>query len=176
MVPIAENGDQLVFELTNDKLNNGYYTIGYSPSLTWTGAINNQWDLPANWNLNRIPTPSDHVLVNTCVTCPALSNSVTIAGLKLNNGSSLNLQNNSIAVTGTSYLDGTRITSNIGALKTADFAEIKNSTFSGSITLEKTGGSINSCYGGNAFSPEVKILNLSNSNLEVASQASNVIQ
>jgi hypothetical protein len=58
----------------------------------------------------------------------------------------------------------------------ADFAELKNSEFLGSVTLAKTGGTNNNCYGGNTFSPELKILNSSNNNLEVATQESNIVQ
>lgn len=176
LVPTLENGDQLVFALTDAQLSNGYYTIGYAPSLIWTGALNEQWELPGNWNLNRVPTNAEHVFVNACTICPRLNSAVTIGGLQLNTGSALNLGSYNLSVSGTVFLNETKTASTQGVIKATDFAEIKNSIFTGSVTLEKTGGSDNHCYGGNTFSPELKIVNSSNSNWEVSSQSNNVVK
>jgi hypothetical protein len=175
LVPTIENDDQLAFNLVNSQLANGYYTIGYAASLLWTGAVNNQWDLSGNWNMNRLPTAMDFVHVNECTTCPVLNSSVTIAGLTLNNGSELALANFPLLISGSAYLSGTKLTSQEGLIKARDFAEMKNSTFRGSITLEKTGGGVNTCHGGNKFSTATHYVNASASSWEVAGQENNVV-
>jgi hypothetical protein len=176
LIPTLANEDQLTFSLTSTQLNNGYYTIAYSLSLNWTGAVSSQWDLPGNWDLNRIPTSTDHIFVNACTTCPVLSNSVSIAGIRLDNNSTLDLGNNTLSVSGSAYLYQTKMKSNQGRIQATDFAELKNSEFEGAITLEKTGGSNNSCYGGNIFSPELQVINSSSNALLVATQSENVIK
>ena len=40
-----------------------------------------------------------------------------------------------------------------GQIKASDYVQIKDSMFQGVLTLEKNGGGMNNCYGGNAFSP-----------------------
>ena len=103
-----------------------------------------------------------------------MNSSVNISGLELNGGH-INLKNNLLAVNGFTSFNEANVRSNQGKVQTADFAEIKNSEFHGSITLEKTGGTANSCYGGNTFSTEVKFTNSSGSSLEVASAVNNVV-
>ena len=176
LIPTLENNDQLAFSLSNMQLQTGYYTIAYSPVLIWTGSVSNGWNVAGNWNLNRIPTVSDHVYVDACTICPRLSNSVNIAALNLNPGSALDLQSNTLSVEGTTFLRETRIQSQDGIVKTIDFGEIKNSFFAGALALEKISGSDNSLYGGNTFSSDLKLLNSSESQLEVATQSNNIIK
>lgn len=175
LVPTIENNDQLAFNLVNSQLVNGYYTLGHAASLVWTGAVNSQWDLPGNWNMSRVPTANDFVHINECTVCPILNNSVTIAGLTLNNESELTLTNSTLSVSGAAYFSGAAMTSQDGQIKAADFAEMKNSTFKGSITFEKTGGGVNTCYGGNTISQELKFINGSLNNWHVAAQANNIV-
>jgi hypothetical protein len=148
----------------------------YMLGLIWTGAQNEDWNEPGNWNLNRVPTAGDQVTINSCSTCPKLENGVTVSALLLNSGSKIDLGNHTLSVGTVSSLSGGNIESAEGKIAAADFIEIKNCSFKGSIVLEKTGGVANACYGGNLFSPELKILNSSGQAWEIASQANNEVK
>lgn len=160
--PILENGDQLAFYLADAMLTNGYYTVGYTPTLIWTGAFNDQWNNPMNWSLNRVPTDTDYVNITSCTTCPTLSQTTTIGGLKLTSGAKLDLKQNTLVVLGASSFDQATITSADGALRSMDVLEFRNSSTLGPLTIQKTGGIDNYCHGGNTFSQSLTISNLSN--------------
>ena len=149
--------------------------INYMFGLVWTGAQNINWDEPGNWNLNRVPTSNDQVAINTCSTCPQLSGSVDVAALQLNSGSVLDLDEYTLTA-GTAIINGSSLESDHGKIQAGDFVEIKNSIFRGSITLEKSGGGTNNCYGANTFSPEVRVVNSSTNVWQVATHADNVIE
>lgn len=148
------------------------YTFG----IVWTGAVNENWNEPANWNLNRVPALGDQVIINSCTTCPTLQENASIGALQLTTGSSLNLSNHDLTVATVSSLNASELQSEKGKISSRDFMEIKNSQFNGSVVLEKTGGTLNTCYGGNKFSPEVKIINSSANEWEVAGQVENLIK
>lgn len=150
--------------------------VNASFGITWTGQQSDDWNLAANWNLNRIPTTADDVVINNCTTCPRLSTSVSVGALHLNAGSSLDIGNNTITSTVATVANASMLKSDDGSIRSKDFAEVKNSVFIGSITLEKTGGSANTCYGGNQFFPELKIINSSANPLQLNAQVSNVIK
>lgn len=173
LIPTLENNDQLSFTLNNSQLVNGYYTLGYSQGIMWTGAVNEDWNQAANWSLNRIPSSTDHVIVNLCTTCPRLSNAVDVGSLQLNAGSKIVLGNHTLAVLAISYLNETTIESEQGKLSSVDFSELKSSTFKGAVILEKTGGAENTSYGGNT---EVKIINSSSSAWQISGQSNNLIK
>lgn len=143
--------------------------------LTWTGALNQDWNQAQNWSQNRIPTVNDLVVVNACTVCPSLNSDITVAGIQLNTGSKIFLASHALAVDQVTTINGSTIESNFGKIATKDFLEVKNSTFKGTIILEKSGGNNNNCYGGNTFMSELKIINLSNYTLQLNSQASNVV-
>src|ERR1039458_5109904 len=43
-----------------------------SADLTWTGSASTDWNNPANWTPQQVPTASDHVVINSgSVTIPA---------------------------------------------------------------------------------------------------------
>ena len=123
-----------------------------------------------------MPAASDQVVVNACSTCPRLSSPVSVAGLQLNSDSRLNLQGYSLSVGGGVSLTQAQVQSSQGTLRAVDFTEVKNCRFRGDITLEKTGGSNNSWYGGNQFSQKVKLVNTSSSSWQVSNTANNLIQ
>ena len=150
--------------------------INYMFGLEWTGAQNESWNEPGNWNLNRVPTVTDHVIVNACSTCPKLSSPVNVGTLQLNNGSALDLDNHSLTVQTATIINSSKLKSNEGIIRSKDFVEMKNSAFNGGITLEKSGGTLNNCYGGNIFSPKVKILNSSTNTWNVSTQAQNIVK
>jgi hypothetical protein len=98
---VATSGgtDKIQFALSNVQLQNGYYTVGYSNGILWTGQQNSQWDLPANWSSNSVPTSADLVIIENCSTCPELSASVVVAGAAIS-GSSLTLENQLLPLRG----------------------------------------------------------------------------
>jgi hypothetical protein len=105
-----------------------------------------------------------------------LRSAVNVAGLQLNSDSRLNLEGYSLLVSGGVSLTQAQVQSSQGTLRAADFNEVKNCRFQGAITLEKTGGSNNSWYGGNQFSQKVKLVNTSSSSWQVSNTANNLIQ
>jgi hypothetical protein len=143
--------------------------------LVWTGAQNQDWNEPGNWSLNRVPTSNDQVIINMCSNCPKLSTSVSVGMLQLNSGSVIDLDNHNLSA-GAVIINGSTVESSQGHIRSEDFLEIKSSLFKGSITLDKTGGGANNCYGANTFSSEVKVINASNNVWQVATQADNVIE
>lgn len=175
LTPSLNNADQLTFMVANTVLNDGYYTLGYSGGIVWTGSVNTEWDNAGNWNIGRVPEAADQVSVYSCSVCPEISNDVNISSLQLNNGSKLKINNRVLTVSGPAHLEGTSIESSNGSLDALDFNEVKNSLLRGPITLKKIGGNNNTWYGGNTFSAEVKLINSSSSSLEIASQADNII-
>jgi hypothetical protein len=148
----------------------------YMFGLIWTGAVNELWDEPGNWNLNRVPTAGDQVVVNACSTCPKLSSPVNVAALQLNSGSKIGLGGYPLTVGIVTTIIGSSMESSGGKIQSTDFVEVKDSVFKGAVTLEKTGGTENNCYGGNTFSPELKIINSSNENWQVSAQEENFIK
>lgn len=162
VIATLENDDQISFDIANANLQNGYYTLGKigESYIIWSGAVNSEWNLETNWNMNRIPGPTDIVKVGSCTTCPKLTEDATIMGLDVSGGT-VNLEYSNLMVTGFTFLVGAKIKSNNGTLSSMDFTEVKNSLFSGKITLAKSGGSSNSCYGGNTFSCDVTFMNAS---------------
>lgn len=38
----------------------------YMFGVVWTGAVNDNWNEPGNWNVNRVPMPTDQAIVNEC--------------------------------------------------------------------------------------------------------------
>lgn len=144
--------------------------------LVWTGELNADWNLPGNWSLNRIPAAGDQVIINTCSTCPILNSPVTVGALQINDGGSLDLNSATITVGGPTILNGCKIYGDLAQIVSSDFLQIKNSIFEGTVTLKKTGGSSNVNHGGNTFSPELKIVNLSAHSWQIANQSGNVIK
>lgn len=144
--------------------------------LTWTGALNQDWNEAQNWNQNRIPTANDLVVVNACTVCPSLSSDITVAGIQLNTGSKVSLAAHALTAGEVTTINGSTIESNLGKIATKDFLDVKNSTFKGKIILQKSGGIDNNCYGGNTFAAEVQVINSSNYSLQLNGQVSNVLR
>src|ERR1035441_5481481 len=47
-------------------------TSALSADLTWSGSVSSDWNNPTNWTPQRVPTASDHVIINSgSVTIPA---------------------------------------------------------------------------------------------------------
>jgi len=82
----------------------------------------------------------------------------------------------SLSVSGGASLTQAQVQSSQGTMRAVDFNEVKNCRFQGAITLEKTGGSNNSWYGGNQFAGKVKLVNASGSSWQVSTTADDLIQ
>lgn len=173
--PALENNDQITFSLLNSELSTGFYTLGTSQGLMWSGLVDEEWNEPANWNLNRIPTEDDHIVINSCTKCPRLSDPTVIAGLQASSGAVINLANNTLSVTEACFLNDAAISSDGGKIASTNFLEMKNCVFRGSVILEKTGGESNACYGGNIFSTEVKVINSSEAEWQISVQSANKV-
>lgn len=143
--------------------------------VTWTGAIDEDWNKPGNWSANRVPASLDHVNIGNCSTCPAISDNVTIGSLRMGAGSNLHIGGYTLTVGNATVLTEAEIKGEHGTINSKDFTDIKNSTITGAITLQKNGGVANVWYGGNNFSPEVNFVNKSNRTLKLSSQSNNEI-
>jgi hypothetical protein len=152
-------------------------TVTVLTQVVWTGSLSSDWNTGGNWLSGQVPTATSEVVVNTCSDhCPQLNSSVSVAGLQLNNGSSLAIGNYTLSVAGAVSMNETSVLSSQGMLQALDFTEVKNSHFQGAITLEKTGGGINSWYGGNTFTQKVKLVNASTNEWQVSTTTDNLIQ
>lgn len=144
--------------------------IKFTLPLTWTGALNQDWNEAQNWSQNRIPTANDLVVVNACTVCPSLSSDITVAGIQMNTGSKFSLATYVLTAGEVTTINGSTVESNSGKIATKYFLEVKNSTFKGKITFQKSGGIDNNCYGGNTFATEVQVINSSSYSLQLNSR------
>lgn len=95
----------------------------------------------------------------------SLLNTLNISALRIYKGT-LDLENNSIT-TATAIFSGGTLTD--GTVNFTNLDSMSASTFSGPLTLNKTGGANNSVFGGNTFNNNVIIINSSSSLLRLAS-------
>ncbi|MCA9129039.1 MAG: hypothetical protein KDB22_18255, partial [Planctomycetales bacterium] len=79
----------------------------FSPTITWTGAVSEDWSDPGNWDLNRIPSPEDDVLINSSQFTVNLSGhflGAEIAVRSLQSYASLAANNVTLVLSGQSHL------------------------------------------------------------------------
>ncbi len=77
---------------------------------TWNGSVSKNWNDPANWTPNEVPTTSSNVTINALTTnWPTLQGTVTIASLT-QSADTLDLNGNSLICSGTLDLRGGGIT------------------------------------------------------------------
>jgi Beta-propeller repeat len=70
---------------------------------TWTGATSSDWHTASNWNINRVPTPITHVIINSSTPngCSISTANGTAASMQLRNGAVLNMSNGmTVVITG----------------------------------------------------------------------------
>ncbi len=85
----------------------GYFSLSYV--LTWTGAVDNDWHKPCNWNYNQVPHCCNSVIIPLTTNQPIISgvaacNDITIfttdgAIITVANGANLQVQDCPVAVT-----------------------------------------------------------------------------
>ncbi|WP_075342548.1 beta strand repeat-containing protein [Tenacibaculum agarivorans] len=64
-------------------------TVTFS-TYTWTGAINNSWEQPGNWNTNVAPHSTGDVIIPSGLTSyPTISSAVTVGTISIASGASL---------------------------------------------------------------------------------------
>lgn len=75
------------FRCKADEVNSNAYTIKFS--LNWTGAIDNNWETPGNWDCNHLPDEFTDVLIKSGA--PVLHSSTTVRSLMLGNSANLTI-------------------------------------------------------------------------------------
>ncbi|MEI9809554.1 MAG: hypothetical protein WDO16_17735 [Bacteroidota bacterium] len=76
--------------IINGLPNSGVFLLKFG--MTWEGTVSNAWDNPANWNCNSLPDTNTDVIVNGGkVNYPQVSSNITIRSLRMNPGSSANV-------------------------------------------------------------------------------------
>ncbi len=75
------------FRCVTDMGNSKEYTLRHT--LTWTGAINNQWEIAGNWDCNAVPDAGTDVYINSGT--PVINSAVEIRTLTLNKSSQLSI-------------------------------------------------------------------------------------
>ncbi|MFA6610520.1 MAG: carbohydrate binding domain-containing protein, partial [Candidatus Omnitrophota bacterium] len=77
--------------------------------LTWTGAVSDDWEDPANWDLGYVPNSTDYALIEDVTNDLKLYSDLTIYSIYINNGASLDINGFDLTVTG--------LFDNLGTLK-----------------------------------------------------------
>ncbi|MEP7142216.1 MAG: hypothetical protein ABI707_05065 [Ferruginibacter sp.] len=73
---------------------------------TWDGSAGTDWNTPANWSTNAVPTSASSVTISNTPNKPVLNSNVTIASLDMNTGSALNFNGRTLAVNGSFSIAG----------------------------------------------------------------------
>lgn len=84
-MPTSWNG--YTFHCIVDDNNSMEYSIKFS--LNWTGAIDNNWETPGNWDCNRVPDEYTDVFIRSGT--PVLNTSTAIRSLQLSNAANLSV-------------------------------------------------------------------------------------
>jgi hypothetical protein len=84
-MPTSWNGYK--FHCIVDGENSTEYTIKFS--LNWTGAVDNNWETPGNWDCNHLPDEFTDVLIKSGA--PVLHSSTAIRSLQLSNAANLSV-------------------------------------------------------------------------------------
>ena len=151
---------------------------GFSTSYTWTGTTSTAWGTSTNWSPNGIPGSSDNVTIVSGTHQPSLSASVAVANFTMTSGT-LTLSSFTLTCADTGTFNGGTINSGtmsctgnlatyagttFGANVTANCGDIylNGSTFNGTVTLTKNGGTDDASNGGNTFNSTLTVTNSSN--------------
>ncbi len=82
-------------------------------TFTWDGSASTDWNDPANWDQNAVPSAIDDVILVPITNQPVLTSSVVVNSVSSNTGSILQLAGFVLVVNGDLALDGT-ITDGVG--------------------------------------------------------------
>ena len=122
---------------------------------TWTGTTNTSWDTPSNWSSGTIPNAASNITIPASLTnYPVLQTDVTINGIVMAAGSSLDFNGKKLTVS-----------TNSGFYNNISGATLNNSLTRTDIVLEiNTGtGGYTTTFNSNTINDNIT-LNLSNSN------------
>lgn len=138
-----------------------------SSGQTWNGSVSSDWNNAANWTPANIPNANneDAVINGAGTFQPVLPANITIRDFTMSGGT-LSLGGN-ILTTRNSNISGGNI--NNGRINADNFNNLANTTFSGTITLNKVAGNDNNLNGGNIFNGPTTITNNDNNRLRFAS-------
>ena len=148
---VKRNSDNLVEQVTDGRGNLTKITYddrgnvirvedsitGFSltPTVSWIGTGNGQWNDPANWSTGRVPQPSDIVAIerdNAQLTITISGASPVVSGIT--STESLVVDNATLTVTGLSQIQGSLTLQNNARLTVSDAAFI----LSGSATINNS--------------------------------------
>ena len=120
------------FDTTNaagcDSLTTLNLTI--SNVITWTGAVSSDWNNPANWNNNAVPTSSSTIIIPVTVNKPISTGNQFVKDITIYSGETLYI-NGTLNVSGNWTNNGTFTSSNSGKVILAGTGTISgNTTFS----------------------------------------------
>jgi hypothetical protein len=107
-------------------------TVTNSTTVTWINASGGDWDTPANWDANRVPTATDDVVINTPGITITHATAQADAVRSLTTQAAINLAAGSLSIASTSTINAT-FTINGGTLL------LLNVTLNGSGTLVNQG-------------------------------------
>jgi cytoskeletal protein CcmA (bactofilin family) len=94
--------------------NNNWVFPGTSGTLTWTGAIDNNWNIAGNWSGNTVPTSLDNVVIPNTTNKAQLQSAAAIRSLDISQGDArLELNNYNLTVSTYVNLVGTITASGI---------------------------------------------------------------
>src|SRR5262249_34030405 len=82
-------------------------TATNSTTITWVNAAGGDWDTPANWDLNRLPTATDDVVINTTGITITHAVARDDAVRSLTTRAAINLSAGSLSIVGTSSINAT---------------------------------------------------------------------
>jgi len=70
----------------------GTLNIG-AQSITWTGAVDSDWENPANWSTNMVPTITDFVIIPDAnpLSSPVITTEVETASVSIDSGGEINI-------------------------------------------------------------------------------------
>ena len=88
-MPTSWNGYK--FHCIVDGENSTEYSIKFS--LNWTGAVDNNWETPGNWDCNHLPDEFTDVLIKSGA--PVLHTSTAVRSLSVSNSANLNITSGS---------------------------------------------------------------------------------
>ena len=113
-------------------------------SLTWNGAISNDWSDTLNWTPHRLPVPCTKVIIpssSSVPNFPLANNDIAVGGLVMESGAELDMNSYNLDITRTLQLDDAYIYS-VGTLTASRvFApRVHNSSLFGNFTCQDYSG------------------------------------
>ena len=108
---------------------------------TWIGVSNTVWSTDANWDKGRPPIGSDYVVIsNPCAYYPILDNEKVIAGLTIESGASLQLNNWSLTLTNSGAIAGTLTASGTETFEVRGHLDLSSAVFNSAQTTVRLAG------------------------------------